>query len=102
MLAQHLPPNPRHHLFQAAAALEVREDEWPLTAHHSGVACHDVEARADMPREVDLVDDEEIRARHAGTPFARDLVAAGDVDDIHRRIDQLGAEAGGEIVATRL
>src|SRR5215475_12793264 len=102
MLVQQLPPNPRDDLFQACAALEAREHEWPLAAHQPRVARHDVEARADMRGEVDLVDHEEIRARDAGTPLARDLVAPRDVDDINRRVDQFGAEAGREIVATRL
>jgi hypothetical protein len=31
-------------------------------------------------REVGLVDDEQVAARHAGASLARDLVAAGDVD----------------------
>src|SRR2546427_1000127 len=89
MLVQQLPPNPRDHLLQAGAALEVREDEWPVTAHQPGVARHDVEARADVWCEVDLVDHEEIGTRHARTAFARDLVTAGDVDDVYGCVDQL-------------
>src|SRR5262249_14680748 len=80
MLVQQLLPNPRDDLVQASAALEVREHEWPVNAHQPGVARHDVEARADMRGEIDLVDHEQIRARDAGTSLARDLVAAGDVD----------------------
>src|SRR5262245_33967857 len=102
LLVQQLPPNPRDDLFQACAALQVREDKWPLAAHQPRVARHDVEARADMRGEVDLVDHEEIRTRDAGTPFARDLVAARDVDDVNRCVDQLGTEASCKIVATRL
>src|SRR5262249_26733354 len=34
--------------------------------------------------------------------LARDFVSSGDVDHIDRRVDQLGAEAGGQIVATGL
>src|SRR5262245_3872303 len=102
MLVQQLPPNPRNDLFEACAALEVREHEWPLAAHQPRVARHDVEARADMRGEIDLVDHEEIRTRDAGTSLARDLVAPRDVDDVYRRVDQLRAEASCKIVATRL
>src|SRR2546425_2458540 len=102
MLVQQLPPNPRDHLLQARAALEVREDEWLVTAHQLGVARHDVEARADVWCEVDLVDHEEIGTRHARTAFAWDLVAAGDVDDVYGRVDQLGTEAGRQLVAAGL
>src|SRR5262245_22005497 len=82
MLVQQLSSNPPYDLFQACAILEVREDEWPLPAHQLGVARHDVEARPDVRREIDLVDHEEIRTRHARTAFTRDFVASGDVDDI--------------------
>src|SRR5262249_26047285 len=97
-----LPPNPRDHLRQAYAALEIREHERPIAAHQLGVARHDFEAGADVRGEIDLVDHEEIRACHARTAFARDLVAAGYVDDIDRRVDQLGTEAGRQIVAAGL
>src|SRR5690349_2636807 len=102
MLVEQFPPNPRDDVLQAGAALEVREDERPVTAHQLGVARHDVEAGTDVRGEIDLVDHEEIRARHARTAFTRDLVTAGDVDDVNRRVDELGAEAGGQIVTTRL
>src|SRR5262249_56527684 len=99
---EQVAPNPRDHLFQTCTTLEVREDERPLSAHEPGVARHDVEAGADVRGEVDLVDHEEIRTRHAGPALARDFVSSGDVDHIDRRVDQLGAEAGGQIVATGL
>src|SRR6185503_14091696 len=38
----------------------------------------------------------------AGAALARDLVAAGDVDDVDRGIDELGAEARREVVAAAL
>src|SRR5262245_4783459 len=101
-LVEQLLPNPPDHLLQARATLEVREDEWSLTAHHPGVAGHDVEARADVRGKVDLVDHEEIRTGHARTAFTRDLVASGDVDDIDGSVHELGAEAGRQIVAARL
>src|SRR5262249_734319 len=102
MLVQQLPPNPRDHLPQACAALEIREHERPIAAHQLGVARHDVEAGADVRGEIDLVDHEQIGTRHARTSFARDLVAAGEVDDIDRRVDQLGTEAGRQVVAAGL
>src|SRR5262249_10084150 len=102
MLVQQVPPNPRDDLSEADAVLEVREGEWPFAAHELGVARHDVEAGADVRREIDLVDHQEVRARNTGTTFARDLVASGDVDHIDRRVHELGAEAGRQIVAAGL
>ena len=57
---------------------------------------------ADVRREIDLVDDQQVRPGDAGAALARNLVAARDVDDVDRRVDQLGAEAGGEVVAAAL
>src|SRR5262249_26443505 len=98
-LVQQLLPNPPDHLLQACATFEVREEEWAFTAHHPGVAGHDVEARTDVRGEVGLVDHEEIRTGHARTPLTRDLVAPGDVDHIDGRVHELGAEAGRQVVA---
>src|SRR5262249_50055990 len=88
-----LAPNPRDHLRQSVARLEAGEEERPLAAHRPGVALHHGKAGADVRREVDLVDDQEIRARDARSALARNLVAARDVDDIDRGVDELGAEA---------
>ena len=79
-----------------------REDDGPALAHASGVARHHLEARADVRRQVDLVDDEQIALRDARAALARDLVAAGDVDDVDREVDELAAVLRGEVVAAAL
>ena len=61
---------------EAAPFLDVREYPGPLAAHLQRVALHDLERRADVRREVDLVDDQEIGARDAGAALARNLLAA--------------------------
>src|ERR1700741_3840579 len=66
----------------ALAAAHVGHDEGPGAAHHAGVALHDGKVGADMRRKVDLVDDQEVRARDPGPAFARNLLAARDVDDV--------------------
>src|SRR5207245_11665208 len=53
-------------------------------------------------REVDLVDDEQVRARDARSTLARDLLALGDVDHVDRRVHQLRAERRGQIIAAAL
>src|SRR5687767_644809 len=72
----------RDHVVDAVADVRACEDDGPALAHALGIALHDVEARADVRCEIDLVDDEEIALRHSGTAFARDFVTAGDVDDV--------------------
>ena len=88
-------------LGNALACLEIGEDEGPLLAHLAGIALHHLEAGADERGQVDLVDDEKVRAGDAGPALARDLVARGHVDDVDREVGELGAEGGGEIVAAR-
>src|SRR5205823_2947090 len=92
----------RDHVLQSVAALEVREHERPIAAHRLRVARHDAEVGADVRREIGLVDHEQIRSRDAGAALARNLVAARDVDHVDGGVDELGAEARGEVVAAAL
>src|SRR5260221_1940325 len=94
--------NEPDHLLEAVTGLEIGELERPLATHLLRVVGHDLERGADHRREVDLVDDEEIRLRDARPALARDLVARGDVDDVERQVRELRAERGGEVVAARL
>ena len=68
----------------------------------AGVAVHHLQRRADVRRQVGLVDDEQVGPGDAGAALARDLVAAGDVDDVDGQVGQLGAEGGGQVVAAAL
>ena len=47
-------------LVDAIADAQIGEHERALAAHASGVAVHHLERRADMRREVDLVDDQQV------------------------------------------
>ena len=69
--------NPIHHLVQAFTGHEIREDEWPVTAHAATVPIHHTEIRADVRSEINLIDDEQIRARNTGASLARNLVTFG-------------------------
>ena len=98
ILVEQVAPNPRDHIHEARTALQVREEKRPVASHQLRVAGHDVEVRADVGREIDLVDHEQVGARDARSALARNLVAARDVDDVDRRIDQLRAEARRQVV----
>ena len=86
----------------ADGAFHLGEDVGSLAAHLQRVAFHDGEVGADRGGEVDFVDDQEVALGDAGAAFARDFVAAGDVDDLDGEIREFPAEAGGEVVATGL
>ena len=53
-----------------------------------GIALHHLERGADVRREVDLVDDQQIRLGDARPALARDLVAGSDVDHVEREVGQ--------------
>ena len=55
-----------------------------------------------MGREVDLVDDQQVRSGDSRAALARDLVAAGDVDHVEREVGELGRKGRGEVVAAAL
>lgn len=55
-----------------------------------------------MRGEIDLVDDQQIRARDAGAALARDLLSLRDVDDVYGDVGKLGGEGCREIVAAGL
>ena len=101
-LEEELAPDPVDHGGSAGAVAEVGEDKRPISPHAPGVALHHAEVGADVGREVDLVDHEQVRARDAGPALARDLVALGHVDHVDRGVDQLGAERRGQVVAAAL
>jgi hypothetical protein len=74
----------------AVTDAQVRHHERSRAAHFFRVALHHVERSADVGREIDLVDDQEIGAGDAGATLGGNLVAGGDVDDIDREIGKLG------------
>src|SRR6185436_9001446 len=57
---------------------------------------------ADVGREVDLVDDEQVGAEDAGAALPRDLLALRHVDDVDGGVHQLRTEGGGEVVPAAL
>jgi hypothetical protein len=77
------PIDDRRH---TGAILEVREQKRPFPAHPFCVPFHHRKVGADVRRQVDLVDHQQIRPRDAGPSLARDLVASGDVNDVESQI----------------
>src|ERR1700694_712473 len=75
---------------EAFALPEIGHDEWPLASHPPGIGIHFFQRGTDMGREVDLVDDEEIRSGDAGAAFRGNLVAGRDVDHVDRQIGEFG------------
>ncbi len=54
---------------EALSDLQIAHDEGPRAAHALGVALHHSERGADIGREIDFVDDQQVRARDAGAAF---------------------------------
>ncbi len=89
----------RDDFVHAGAMLDLGEDEGAFTAHLAGVALHDRQVGANGRGEVSLVDDEKVRLGDARAAFARDFVAAGNVNNIDGVVRQFAAEMRGQIVA---
>src|SRR5579859_3344492 len=67
---------------QAFAAPEIGHYERPLAAHPFRVGLHLRQRRADVRREIDLVDHQKVGSRDAGAALRRNLVAGGHVDHV--------------------
>ena len=81
---------------------EADQQERPLAPHLQAVAPHDVQVGADVRRQVDLVDDQQVAVADARTSLAGNLVALGHVDDEDETVGQLAREDRGEVVAAGL
>src|SRR6267142_6328502 len=71
-----------------------------VSAHQLGVTLHNLEISTDGLREISFVDNEEVRLRNAGTAFAGNFVAAGDINDIDGVIREFTTEMGGKVIPT--
>src|SRR5689334_13607446 len=84
----------------ASAGLQVGSNHRLAAAHLPCVGEHAIEIDADMRREIDLVDDQEITAQQTRPALARNVIAAGDIDDEDPPVDEIEREGRSEIVAT--
>src|SRR5690625_1815001 len=90
--------DPGQNLVQAVVGLQVGEDERLIAPEFARVFVHHVQVGTDVGGQVGFVDDEEIRFDHALAGFTWDLLTLGDVDNVHRKIDEFGAEGGRQVV----
>src|SRR5262245_16750833 len=98
-LEEKLSPDPIHDEVGASPVPEIAEDKRPVSSHALRVALHDPEVGADIRREIDLVDDEQVRSRYPGPAFARNLLALRHVDHVDGGVHKLRAERGRKVVA---
>ena len=82
--------------------LEIAEQRRPVTAHFFCVALHHAQVRADVRGKVGLVDDHKVAEPDRRAAFARNFVAAGNVDDVDERVHQFRREGRRQVVAATL
>src|SRR5712692_9242446 len=92
----------RDHRIDSLGLATVCKDQRPIAAPSTRVTFHDTQIGADIWREVNLVDHEQVGEDQACSALAWDLVAVGDVDHIEIPIDQFRAEGQREVVSTTL
>ena len=90
------------HGFEPDAGTAIGEEPRRAAADRPRIGVHPGQIGPDVRREVRLVDHEQVAQDEARSPLARDLVAAGDVDDVQAVVDELGAERQGQVVAAAL
>src|ERR1043166_9265091 len=74
---------------------DLRKNDGAAAAHGMGVTLHHAQIGPDSLRQIRFVDDEQVGLGDAGAAFARNLITAGNINDV-------GAEVGGKIIAARL
>src|SRR5690625_1578542 len=92
--------DPGQNLVQAVVGLQLGEDERFIAPEFAGVFVHHVQVGTDVGSQIGFVDDEEVRFDHALAGFAWNLLTLGDVDNVHRKIDEFGAEGGRQVITT--
>ncbi len=80
------------------AVFDRGEDKGAVAPHATRVAIHHLKIGAHLGGEVDLVDDQEIRLGDAGSALARNLITAGDVDDLDGEVCEFPAETSSQVV----
>src|SRR5262249_3711848 len=63
---------------------------------------HHLERCSYVRRQVDLVDDQQVRSCNTWATLPWNLVTAGDINHIDRNVYQLGTERSGQVIATAL
>src|ERR1043166_3247437 len=81
---------------------DLRKNDGAAAAHGMGVTLHTPQIGPDSLRQIRFVDDEQVGLGDAGAAFARNLITAGNINDVGAEVGQLAAEMGGKIIAARL
>lgn len=90
---------PSHFRANAQIIPEVGKWNRALTTSHVGVSFHIIEGSADIRGEIDVVDDQQIRADNSRSARTRDPVTPGDMDHIDRDVSRFRTEGNCQIVA---
>src|ERR1035437_3664289 len=85
--------------FETFARFKVAEHERALAALYFGIVCHHLERGADHRRQVNLVDDQQIRLGDARPALARYFFPGSDIDDIQREIRKFRRKGRRKVVA---
>src|SRR5690606_7660484 len=94
--------HPVDQLIEPFAAEQIRERVRPVAAHLFRIFLHDLTRRPHERSEVDLVDDEVVRAHDARAALARNFFALRHVDDVDEPVDKLRGKGRRQIVAAAL
>ena len=82
--------------------LHLRKDSRTALSHLSRIPLHDTQVRAHCPRQITLIDNQQITPCDAWSPLPRHLVPACDINDIDNKVRQLARVIGREVIPPAL
>ena len=89
-------------MLQPLPILHLRKDRRPALSHLGRITLHNSQIRAYNLRQINLIHNQQVRARDARPALARDLVPSGDINHVDDEIRQFARVVGGEVIAAGL
>ena len=91
-----------HDVIQALSILDHREDSGTTLTHLRRISLHDTQIRANSLSKIDLVDDQQIRARDTGATLTGHLITTRYVNNVDNEVSQLTRIVRSKVITTRL
>lgn len=94
--------NEVNNVIHSLTMLHHREDSRAALSHLGRIALHNLQIGTNNLGQIDLVDNQQVRAGDTRSALSGHLVTSSDIDNVDDEIGQLTRVVGGEVVTTRL
>lgn len=89
-------------MVDSLSALDLCKHRRPTFSHFRRITLHDTQIRAHNLRQINLIHDQQVRARDARPTLARDLVASRDINHVDDEIRQFARVVRGQVIPAGL